>query len=613
MTPQPETRTRVLSMLGNTPRLLQLVWAAAPRWVVVNAIATLGDALVPVARIYITKLIIDRVVQMLEQGNTNFGPLWGLVGLGLALMMVQQLLQQVKTYVSRILNDRFALYANGKLLRQAARLDLMHYESPQFYDTLNRAQQDGSQYPLRALQTMTSLLGQSANLFGLLGLLLRFNVAIFLLLMITSLPGFWIGVHYSQRRFWMTRHQTPNRRMALYLKQVLTGHNYVKEVRQFGLSSYLWQKWYEIRQEFNHESQRLVKRQSIARLAISSLANLGFYSAYVLVLQQALLRTITIGDLTLYAGSFQQAQSTIRSLLQNIANLYEDNLYVSQYFEFLALEPTIVSHPNARPFPNPMQTGLVFRNLTFTYPGATAPTLQEVNLTVRPGECIALVGANGSGKTTLLKLLARFYDVERGEISVDGWPLSDFDLEDLRRNIGVLFQDFARYALSASDNIGFGHLPAREDRDRLTAAANDAGVADLIETLENGYDTPLGKMFAGGAELSGGQWQKIGLARAFMSQAQVLILDEPTAAVDAIAEHDLFQRFRQLTRGKTTFLVSHRFSTVKMADRIVVLENGRATEIGNHAELMALNGTYARMFCIQAEHYQLDRTVPTSI
>ncbi|MEO0803908.1 MAG: ABC transporter ATP-binding protein [Cyanobacteria bacterium J06642_2] len=612
MTLLPDTRSRLWAMLGNTPRLLGLVWEAAPRWVVANAIATLGDAIVPVARLYIMKLIVDRVLLMLSQERTSLVPLLGLVSLGFGLTVLRQIFQQTNTYVSRILNDEFALHANGKLLKQAIRLDLAHYESPKFYDTLNRAQKDGSQYPLRALQNINHLLGQTTKLFGLMMLLLRFNPIVLLLLLVTSLPGFWIGVRYSQRRFWMTRRQTPSRRLSEYLKQILIGQSYVKEVRQFSLGSYLWQQWHDIRTEFNRESHLLAKQQSLARLAISSLANLGFYGAYVLVLWQALQGAITIGDLTLYAGAFQQAQGTIRGLLQNIANLYEDNLYVSQYFEFLALEPKIVSDPIAKPFPRPMRKGLVCRNVTFTYPGATEPTLHQIDLTVRPGECVALVGTNGSGKTTLLKLIARFYDLDTGTISIDGIPLPAFDLSDLRQNIGVLFQDFARYALSAADNIGFGYLPERGNRDRLTSAAAAAGADRLLDSLAGGYDTILGKMFAGGVELSGGQWQKIGLARAFMSTAQVLMLDEPTAAVDAIAEHELFQRFRQLTRGKMTFLVSHRFSTVKMADRIVVLERGRITEMGCHDELMALNGTYAGMFRVQAENYQMERSTTTS-
>ncbi|MEO0853907.1 MAG: ABC transporter ATP-binding protein, partial [Cyanobacteria bacterium J06648_11] len=414
-----EPRSRLWAMMGNTPRLLGLVWEAAPGWVVVNAIATLGDYLVPVAQLYITKRIVDRVVQMMSQESPSLTPLLGLVGIGFGLMLLQQGFQQASTYISRVLSDTFALHANGKLLQQAIRLDLRHFESPEFYDTLNRAQQNGSQYPLRALQTINQLLGQGAGLTGLLVLLLRFNPLVLLFLLATSLPGFWIGVRYSQRRFWMSRRQTPSRRMVEYLQTVLTEQDFAKEVRQFNLGDRLWTQWHDIRLEFNRESRQLAGRQALARLAIACIANLGFYGAYVLVLLQALRRTITIGDLTLYAGAFQQAQGSIRNILQNLATLYEYNLYVSQYFEFLALEPTVISSDIARPFPKPIHTGLKFEQVTFTYPGAKDPTLHQIDLDVRPGECIALVGLNGSGKTTLLKLIARFYDVDSGRISID--------------------------------------------------------------------------------------------------------------------------------------------------------------------------------------------------
>ena len=309
------------------------------------------------------------------------------------------------------------------------------------------------------------------------------------------------------------------------------------------------------------------------------------------------------GDLTLYAGAFQQAQGLIESILLSLATLYEYNLYVSQYFELLDIAPQVVSPRRPQPFPKPMQQGLRFQDVYFTYPGSEHPTLKGINLTVAPGECIALVGLNGSGKTTLLKLLTRLYDIDQGQIMIDGVPLQQFSLGSLRSQIGILFQDFARYALNVQDNIGFGNLPRRQELDLVTQAAKGAGATAVIDGLDDGYQTILGKMFSGGVDLSGGQWQKIGLARAFMSDAQILILDEPTAAVDAIAEHDLFQRFRQLTQGKMTFLVSHRFSTVRMADRIVVLEQGKITEVGTHAELMAHPGRYAEMFDLQAESY----------
>ncbi len=596
---------KILALLGNTPRLVRLVWAAAPVWLLVNLVITLLGSLIPVAQLYIAKLIVDQVVLLVgDGGSAGFTQyLLLLIGTGFGLMLLSSFLQQVKSYASQVLSDQFLLNANVQLLRQAMRLDLAHYESPEFHDILNRAQQSGSNYPMRVMTLTLNLLGQFTRLAGLLALLLRFNPTVMLLLVVSALPTFWIGVRYSARRFWMSRRQTPSRRKADYFGEVLTEPKYVKEVRLFNLGSYLVEQYRRIRAEFNQESQQLARQQAGAQLSIDLIATFGFYGAYGMVLWQALSGQATIGDLTLYAGTFQQAQDLISTILLNIATVYEFNLYVSQYFEFLDLSPQVVDPPRVKPFPQPIREGLTLQDVYFTYPGSETPTLKAINLTVQPSECIALVGLNGSGKTTLLKLLTRLYDIDRGLISIDGVPLSAFALTDLRRNIGVLFQDFARYALDVKDNIGFGNLGQRNETILIEQAATEAGAVGVIDELDNGYDTILGKMFKGGVDLSGGQWQKIGLARAFMSEAQILILDEPTAAVDAIAEHDLFQRFRQLTQGKMTFLVSHRFSTVRMADRIVVLEQGQIIECGTHDQLIAQRGRYAEMFRLQAESY----------
>ncbi len=588
------------------PRLIRLVWRAAPISLLINLVLTLTSSLMPAAQIYVSKLIVDRVVGMVGDGAAIAAmaqTLLPLVGAGFGLLLLQAVLQQLSSYTTQVMSDRFLLYANTQLLQQASLLDLAHYESPEFHDTLNRAQQSGSNYPMRVLQLLLMLLGQVTQLAGLLALLLRFNPLVFVLLLLSALPTFWVGVRFSQRRFWMTRRQTPSRRLADYFGNILTEPQFVKEVRLFNLGSYLVSQYHDIRAVFNQESQQLARRQSLAQVSLEIVSAVGFYGAYALVLWETIRGLVTIGDLTLYASTFQQAQSATAGILSSMATLYEFNLYVSQYFDFLDLEPEVTSPVKPKPFPERIKDGLILKDVYFTYPGSESPTLKNINLSVAPRECIALVGLNGSGKTTLLKLLTRLYDIDRGLIAIDDIPLGAFDLSSLRRNIGVLFQDFARYALSAKDNIGFGDLENREDDLQVLQAAGDAGANAVIADLDKGYDTVLGKMFTGGVDLSGGQWQKVGLARAFMSQAQVLILDEPTAAVDAIAEHELFERFRQLTQGKMTFLVSHRFSTVRMADRIVVLENGEVVEVGTHSELMAKPGRYEEMFRLQAESY----------
>lgn len=607
---KPDRSNRFLMLgvlLKNVPKLLKLVWQAAAGWLIINLILTLAGALIPVGQLYVTKLVVDRIILTITNTVTNtgldIGPIFMLAGLGLGLSLAQEALQQGNSYISQVLSDRFTLYANGILLEQATRLDLAHFESSEFYDTLNRAQQSGSFYPLRVIGNLTQLVGQIIGFLGLVTLLLRFSPVVVVLLLITSLPTFWVGVSYSSRRFWMMRRQTQSKRLGDYFGEVLTDPIYAKEVRLFNLGKYFLNQYQAIRESFNQESRLLALQQSLARFGIAIVASLGFYGAYALVIWQAVQRLITIGDLTMYGGAFQQAQNAIQGILQNIATIYEYNLYVSQYFEFLSLKPQVVSK-GKQSFPITIQSGLEIKNLSFKYTGASHPALENISLSVKPHECIALVGANGSGKTTLLKLLARFYDPSSGEIRIDGIPLAEFDLEELRSQIGVLFQDFVHYSLSVENNIGFGDLKEYQNQAKIQASAIAAGATEVISELDQGYQTILGKIFTGGVELSGGQWQKIGLARAFMTSAQILILDEPTAAVDAIAEHDLFQRFRELTKGKITFLVSHRFSTVQMADRIVVLEQGRIVEVGTHKELMALGGLYHQMFVLQAASYQ---------
>ncbi|GAB4473246.1 MAG: ABC transporter ATP-binding protein [Elainellaceae cyanobacterium] len=600
---KPSPRDRFWAVLANTPRLIRLVWQAAPRLLLLQLAITLSSALIPVAQLYISKLIVDQVVLELAQPGVDWTVLGRLVGLGLGITLLQVGLSQAETYTTQVLNDRFTLYANQILLKQAIRLDLAHYELPEFYDTLNRAQQSGSAYPVRVFETLIDLAGQAITFTGLLSLLVAFNPLLLGLLLLTSMPALWVGIRFSGVRFWMKRRQTESGRLAEYLQQVLTTQEFVKEVRLFNLGDYLLRQWQDIRLQFNQEMAEAMARNAWLRVGVGLIANLGFYAAYAWVIVRAVQGAISLGDLTMYSGAFQQAQGLIQGILFQIALIYEFNLYVSQYFEFLNLKPEVVSPSQPIAFPDPMRRGLELREVSFRYPGASEPTLHRINLTVKPGESIALVGMNGAGKTTLLKLLTRFYDVESGEITIDGIPLTAFELEDLRRNVGVVFQDFSRYHLSVQDNIGFGDLRHRDDLTQIERAAQNAGATGVVAALDRGYETILGKTFSDSAELSGGQWQKLGLARAFMTPAQILILDEPTAALDAIAEYDLFQRFRQLTQDKMTFLVSHRFSTVRMADRIVVLEHGQIAELGSHEELIALGGKYAEMFRLQASSY----------
>lgn len=600
----PHPLTHFWDVFANIPRLVHLVWTAVPRLFSFSVILTLAIAAIPPIELYASKMIVDFVVSCIGQSAINWKLLGLLLSWKLGLNFFKAALAQLNFYVSFLVRDRCLLYANNALLQKAIQLDLAHYELPEFYDTLTRAQQGGSNYPIMVLQALTNLFGEMISFAGLLVLLLRFDIGIMLLLILSVLPTLIVSLRFSRMRFWMTRNQTQTGRMANYLQEVMTENEFAKEIRLFNLGDYILQRWQEIRRQFNRESEQLSRRHAAVSGGAEIITNLGFYGAYGWTILKTVQGVISIGDFTLYTGAFQQSQSLLQILLFNVAHIYEFNLYVSQYFEFLNLQPKVLNPTHPQPFPTPLKSGLVLKNVSFTYPGASQPTLKNLNLTVKPGESIALVGTNGAGKTTLLKLLTRLYDIDSGEITFDGIPISQFDLKELRRNIGIIFQDFARYNLTAQDNIGFGNLPELDNLSLIDRAAEQAGAKSTISGLELGYQTPLGKVFDGGTDLSGGQWQKIGLARAFTIAAPILILDEPTAALDAIAEYELFQKFRQLTQGKMTFFVSHRFSTVLLADRIVVLENSQIAEVGSHAELMKLDGIYAKMFGLQASCYQ---------
>ena len=599
------SRRRFQDILVNIPLLLRLVWQATPLFLFLSLLVQGLQSLIPAVMLLINKAIVDLVIA--NWGNADFvwRPLIVLVAMRFGVSLVRAVLNQGSLYVSQIFNDRLNLHTKFVLLEKSAQLDLAHFESPEFYDTLERAQNSGSNYPVRVIQTLTGLFGQFITLVSLLGLLLQFNIAIVPLLFFTALPSFWTSIIYSGRRFWMTRKETESGRLSNYIQRVLTHPEFAKEVRLFNLGGHLLGQWRDIRTDFNRKSAAIASEYTRMRGLAGVLVNSGFYIAYIWTLIKTIAGQITVGDFTMYTGAFSQAQQVLPSILENIAKIYESNLYVSQYFDFLNLQPEVINASRPQSFPQPIKQGLSLRNVTFTYPGAAKPTLRNLNLDIKPGESIALVGLNGAGKTTLLKLITRLYDVDSGEITIDGIAIDKIKLSDLHQNIGVLNQDFARYQLSASDNIGFGNLPQREDRQRIEQAAIDSGADRVVNTLDRGYETRLGKMFKGGVDLSGGQWQKIGMARAFMTDAPILILDEPTAALDAIAEYELFEKFRSLTAGKMTFFVSHRFSTVQLADRIVVLENSKIVEVGSHSQLMGQNGLYAEMFLKQASSYNL--------
>ncbi|MEO0848833.1 MAG: ABC transporter ATP-binding protein, partial [Cyanobacteria bacterium J06648_1] len=492
------SRRRFQDILVNIPLLLRLVWQATPLFLFLSLAIQGFQSAIPAAMLIINKQIIDLVIA--NWGNTNFvwRPLIILVLIRFTVSLIRTILNHISLYVSQIFNDRLNLHTKFVLLEKSAQLDLAHFESSEFYDTLARAQNSSSNHPVKVIQTLTGLFGQGVTLVSLLGILLQFHLAIVPLLFFTALPSFWTSIVYSGRRFWMTRMETESGRLSNYIQRVLTSPEFAKEVRLFNLGKHLLGQWRHIRLDFNGKSAAIAAEYTRMRGISGVLVNSGFYLAYGWTLIRAIAGRISVGDFTMYTGAFSQAQQVLPAILENVARIYESNLYVSQYFDFLNLQPQVINVDHPKFFPQPIKHGLSIRNVSFTYPGAAQPTLRNLNLEVKPGESIALVGLNGAGKTTLLKLITRLYDVGTGEIAIDGIPLTAIELGSLHQNIGVLNQDFARYQLSAKDNISFGNLRHRENQARIEQAALDSGADRVVDTLESGYQTRLGKMFKGG-------------------------------------------------------------------------------------------------------------------
>ena len=526
-----------------------------------------------------------------------------LAALELLLVAITSLLGRANGFVQGVLTDLFRIHANTMILKKSVQLDLAYYETPSFYNNLQRAQQDAGNRPISVLQATFRLIQNLISAVTMITLVAHLNWIIAVGLILVTLPNFIIDLKFSQRRYFLRMYQTAEGRRANYLSTILTSNAYVKEVKLFGLGQYLIDKWREVYKQFYRENRNLSRKNHIAGFIVELFSTLGFYGAYGYILYKAIFKDITVGDLTMYAGAFSRLQGSIQSILREISFIYEENLYVTNFFNFFSLEPKIINAPNAKPFPLPIKDGIEFKNVSFRYTKDGGMVLQDVSFKIKKGESIALVGENGAGKTTLIKLLARLYNPTEGNISIDDVDIKEIGLPQLTQNIGVIFQDFARYYVPVKENIGFGNLNEIKDISKIIFSAQKSGADEFISRLPQQYDTMLGRLFDGGVELSLGEWQKIALARAFMRDAQILILDEPTASLDAKTEYEIFKRFQKLTEDKITILISHRFSTVRMADRILVIEKGKIIEHGSHEELIKLGGKYASMFYMQAESY----------
>ena len=614
--PRPPLKERIAA-LRLVPRLIGLVWETHRVYTALMIVFRLIRSAVPVTSLWVAKLIIDEVIMLARTaGAGSARHLWFLVALEMGIVVANELLARLSGLTEGLLGDLFTNRVSIRIMEHAATLDLHQFEDPNFYDHLERARQGTT----GRVALLSQILGMAQGFLTLASLSVALAAQapwLLVLLAAAVLPSFLGETHFAQLSYSLLFRWTPQRRQLDYVRFVGASDRTAKEVQLFGLAPWLINRYRTLSERFYAENRALAIRKSFVSSALSLIGTLGYYAAYVVVLMRAVAGTITIGTLTFLAASFRQSRDLIQQLLMSASGIYEQSLYLRDLFSFFDMQPSIRSKPDARPVPRPIRQGFVFEDVGFKYPGSERWAVRHVSFTLGPGERIALVGENGAGKTTLTKLLARLYDPSEGRILLDGIDLREYDLADVRRAIGVIFQDFVRYDMRFDENVGVGevetvrdYLDAEAPADNgvppaaIAAAAEKSLAASLLPRLPGAYRQMLGRRFDAGVDLSGGEWQKVALARAYMRDAQMLILDEPTAALDARAEYDVFVRFNALMAGRMAVVISHRFSTVRMADRIIVLSGGEVVEQGTHEELVAADGLYAELFGMQAAGYR---------
>jgi len=611
--PQAEAATwrERIAALRYVPPLARAIWQTNRAYAFAMIVLRVLRALVPVTFFWVGKLILDSVIAA-RQGHAPLALVWRYLAVEIVVVVLGELLARGSALVESLLSDLFSNDMSVKLMQHAATLDLAQFEDPALYDHLERARRQ----TVGRIALLTLLLSMSQDgitLITLGGALIAYSPWLLLLLALAVLPSFLGETHYASLGYSLLFRWTPERRQLDYLRYVGASDKTAKEVQMFGLAPWLTERYRTLAQRFYEENRALSLRRGLVSAVLSLLGTIGYYAAYVIILIRAVRGEITIGMLTFLAASFGRGRDVIQSILLSASSVYEQALYLRDLFVFLELKPTITSVPGARAIPVSIREGFRFENLGFRYPESDRWALRNVTFTLKPGERIALVGENGAGKTTITKLLARLYDPTEGRITLDGVDLREYDLAGVRRAIGVIFQDFVRYDMRFDENIGVGeiesvraHLDSAngEPPESIRTAAENSLAASLLPRFEKGYQQMLGRRFEEGVDLSGGEWQKIALARAYMRDAQVLILDEPTAALDARAEYEVFLRFSELVADRMAVLISHRFSTVRMADRIIVLRHGKVEEEGSHEELIARKGLYEELFSMQAKGYR---------
>jgi ATP-binding cassette subfamily B protein len=616
---RPKSWRERIAALRYVPKLFRLVWHTHRGFTAAMVVLRFARAFVPVSSMWAAKLIIDQVIALAREPGASLVPLWEVVALELGIVVVGEILARASSLIESLLGDLFSNDISVRLMRHAATLDLEQFEDPEFYDHLERARRQTT--GRIGLIAMMLTMGQDVlTLLSLSAALVVYNPWLLLLLAVAIIPSFLGETHFASLSYSLLFRWTPERRELDYLRYVGASDRTAKEVQMFGLAGWLSDRYAVLAQRYYDANRALSVRKGIVSALLSILGTLGYYAAYITILLRAVAGTISIGTLTFLAAAFARSRDLIQRLLLSASDIYEQSLYLRDLFVFFEMKPNIASQPGARPVPKPIRAGFVFEDVGFRYPGSERWAIRHVSFAIRPGERIALVGENGAGKTTITKLIARLYDPSEGRILLDGVDLREYDLTSLRQAIGVIFQDFVRYDMRFDENVGVGEIHGVADylehvRDAtaempgvppeaLVDAAERSMASSLLPRFTAGYRQMLGRRFDDGVDLSGGEWQKIALARAYMRSAQLLILDEPTAALDARAEYEVFVRFNQLMAGRMAVVISHRFSTVRMADRIIVLAHGKVIEEGTHEALVRQGGLYGELFEMQAAGYR---------
>jgi ATP-binding cassette subfamily B protein len=587
-------------------RAVRFVWQAAPGWTLAGMALVFIQGILPLLTLYLMKLIVDAVTFSIGAPDkmAAFRHIMLLISFAAGAALLNIFFQQISSFVKEAQTLKVTDHMYDILHSKSTEVDLEYYENPQYFDTLHRAQQEGPYRPTHIVDGLVRLGQSGISLVAMVGLLFSFHWIMAVVLFAAAVPGILVRLKYSGKLYRWQHKRTQAERKSSYFNWMLTGDTHAKEIRLFDLGGLFRSRFSVLRKELRRERLEISRKRSVADLVAQGCATIAVFGSFGFIAYRTVQGVITLGDMVMYFQAFQRGLGYLRGMLGGVADLYEDSLFLSNLYEFLDLEPKVKQPLHPVPVPRPIQKGLMVEHVSFKYPTSNGNVLEDISFSIEPGEVVALVGENGSGKTTFVKLLCRLYDPNEGAITLDGVDLRRFETTALRHEISVIFQDYVKYHLTARENIWFGNIILPSDHNRIEEAALHAGADALITGLPKGYETTLGKWFEDGEELSIGEWQKIALARAFLRDAQIIVLDEPTSALDAKSEYEVFNNFRELLDGRSAVLISHRFSTVRMADRIFVFDGGKIKEQGTHEHLMRLGGPYAEFFEKQAQHYK---------